>query len=104
MALYGDIIADQVKRGFIEQVNVSCIPEDCHFNPHHPVKKDSTTTPLRIVYDCSCRQSPTKPSLNDCLQAGLPSSMTCCTCLDNGYHCVVVKCHIQPHGWDIPRE
>ena len=72
MALYGDIIADQVKRGFIEQVNVSCIPEDCHFIPHHPVKKDSTTTPLRIVYDCSCRQSPTQPSLNDCLQAGPP--------------------------------
>ena len=72
MALYGNIIADQVKRGFIEQVNASCIPQDCHFIPHHPVKKDSTTTPLRIVYDCSCRQSPTQPSLNDCLQAGPP--------------------------------
>ena len=72
MSLYGDIIADQLKRGFIEQVKVSHIPEECHFIPHHPIKKDSTTTPLRIVYDCSCRQSPTQPSLNDCLQVGLP--------------------------------
>ena len=81
MALYGDIIADQVKRGFIEQVDVSCIPEDCHFIPHHPVKKDSTTTPLRIVYDCSCRQSPTQPSLNDCLQAGPPFINDLCAIL-----------------------
>ena len=72
MTLYGDIIADQLKRGFIEQVEVSHIPEECHFIPHHPIKKDSTTTPLRIVYNCSCRQSPTQPSLNDCLQVGPP--------------------------------
>ena len=41
-----------------------------HYIPHHPVKKDSTTTPIRIVYDCSCRQSKTHPSLNDCLVVG----------------------------------
>ena len=81
MALYGNIIADQVKCGFIKQVNASCIPQDCYFIPHHPLKKDSTTTPLRIIYDCSCRQSPTQPSLNDCLQAGPPFINDLCAIL-----------------------
>ena len=34
--------------------------------------KESATTPLRVVYDCSCRQSKTHPSLNDCLLTGPP--------------------------------
>ena len=70
-----------MKRGFIEQVDASYIPQDCHFISHHPVRKDSTTTPLRIVYDCSCRQSPTLPSLNDCLQAGPPFIIDLCAIL-----------------------
>ena len=41
-----------------------------HFIPHHPVVEDSPTTPVRIVYDCSCHQSSTSPSLNDCLTVG----------------------------------
>ena len=69
MTLYGHIIADQLQCGFIEQVDESQIPEQCHFIPHHPVKKDSAKTSMRIVYDCSCRQGPNQPSLNDCLQA-----------------------------------
>ena len=43
-----------------------------HYIPHHSVKKDSTTTPIRIVYDCSCRISADQPSLNDCLLTGPP--------------------------------
>ncbi|VDH97053.1 Hypothetical predicted protein [Mytilus galloprovincialis] len=43
-----------------------------HYIPHHPVKKDFTTTPIRIVYDCSCRQSRQLPSLNDCLLSTPP--------------------------------
>ena len=39
-----------------------------HYIPHHGVRKDSSTTPIRIVYDCSCRESDDKPSLNDCLK------------------------------------
>ena len=31
------------------------------------MKKDSPTTPVRIVYDCSCRRSQNHLSLNDCL-------------------------------------
>ena len=81
MKTYGEIISDQVKRGFIERVTESEIPHNCHFIPHHPVKKDSTTTPIRIVYDCSCRQSPSHPSLNDCLQVGPPFMNDLCSLL-----------------------
>ena len=43
------------------------VPGAAHYIPHHPVKKDSTTTPIRIVYDSSCRQSSEHPSLNNYL-------------------------------------
>ena len=81
LQIYDNIIADQVKRGFIERVRECDIPHDCHFIPHHAVKKQSTTTPVRIVYDCSCRQSPSYPSLNDCLQVGPPFLIDLCTLL-----------------------
>ena len=81
LKIYGDIIADQVKRGFIEMVREGEVPYNCHFIPHHAVKKQSATTPVRIVYDCSCRQSPHHPSLNDCLQTGPPFLVDLCTLL-----------------------
>ena len=34
------------------------------------MNKDSKTTPIRIVCDCSCRLSGNHPSLNDCLEVG----------------------------------
>lgn len=66
---YGEIINEQEKRGFIERVNDDEIKPNSklHYIPHHPVKKDSATTPIRIVYDCSCKQIPGSASLNDCL-------------------------------------
>ena len=79
MKTYGDIIADQEKRGFIEQVQPQENDQTVHYIPHHPVVKNSTTTPLRIVYDCSCRQSPITPSLNDCLQVGPPLLTDMCS-------------------------
>jgi len=70
---YGEIIADQEKRGFIERVEKSETTSNrVHYIPHHAVKKDSTTTPIRIVYDCSCRQSRDSPCLNDCLESTPP--------------------------------
>jgi hypothetical protein len=39
--------------------------------PHHYVKKDTNTTPIHIVYDCSCR-SRDQPSMNDCLMSTQP--------------------------------
>ena len=81
LKVYGDIIPDQVKRGFIERVRESDVPPNCHFIPHHAVKKQSNITPVRIVYDCSCRQSPHHPSLYDCLNVGAPFLVDFCTLL-----------------------
>ncbi|XP_063408858.1 uncharacterized protein LOC134692334 [Mytilus trossulus] len=65
---YGDIIAEQERRGFVETVDENEQKGGkIHYIPHHPIHKESSTTPIRIVYDCSCRQSPSHPSLNDCL-------------------------------------
>ncbi|VDI52882.1 Hypothetical predicted protein [Mytilus galloprovincialis] len=66
---YGEIIDEQEKRGFIERVDNEEIKPNIklQYIPHHPVKKDSVTTPIRIVYDCSCKQTPDSASLNDCL-------------------------------------
>lgn len=68
--IYGDIINDQLKQGFIEKVENPVVDENCHYLPHMGVIKDSTTTPLRIVFDCSARLKKGLPSLNDCLLTG----------------------------------
>jgi hypothetical protein len=66
LKLYGNIIANQEKRGFIEKVDVDInTNRTIHYIPHHAVKNDSLTTPIRLVYDCSCRESSGKASLND---------------------------------------
>ena len=54
---YSEIISEQKSRGFIEQVQTTSSTTSVHYIPHHPVRKESSTTPIRIVYDCSCRQS-----------------------------------------------
>ena len=81
LKMYGGIIEEQEKRGFIEKVNNISDQHDVHYIPHHPVRKDSTTTPIRIVYDCSCKQSPDAPSLNDCLHPGPPFLNDLCAIL-----------------------
>ena len=75
LSKYGEIIAEQEKRGFIEKVSGNTNTNESakiHYIPHHAVKKDSTTTPIRIVYDCSCKQNANSPSLNDCLSSEPP--------------------------------
>ncbi|VDI25888.1 Hypothetical predicted protein [Mytilus galloprovincialis] len=65
---YGDIIAEQERRAFVETVDEKEQKGvKIHYIPHHPIHKESSTTPIRIVYNCSCRQSPSHPSLSDCL-------------------------------------
>ena len=63
LSKYHEILKEQEHRGFIEQVEHSSKTTRCHYIPHHAVKKDSQTTPIRIVYDCSCHQSKDQPSL-----------------------------------------
>jgi len=69
LRLYGDIIRDQEMRGFIEKVEDDSDHQNgkLHYIPHHPVAKDSATTPIRIVFYCSCRASSDLHNLNDCL-------------------------------------
>lgn len=68
---YNQVIEDYLNRGFIEKVDISCnsVGGRVHYLAHHGVKKESVTTPVRIVYDCSAR-SGSGPSLNDCLLTG----------------------------------
>ena len=67
---YDSAIRDQQKKGMIEAVKVG---EPCsnrvHYLPHHAVvRRDKTTTKLRIVYDASAKSD--GPSLNECLHKG----------------------------------
>ena len=81
LQMYGAIIEEQERRGFIEKIDCSKQHRSKHYIPHHPVRKESSTTPIRIVYDCSCRQSPNSPSLNDCLDPGPPFLNDLCAIL-----------------------
>ena len=73
LQVYDNIINEQEKRGFVEKVSECDPPKSMiHYIPHHPVRKETATTPIRIVYDCSCRSSRHSPSLNDCLMSTPP--------------------------------
>jgi hypothetical protein len=74
---YNKIICDQLSNGIIEEA-----PEmaeslgKVHYLPHHPVvRRDKTTTKLRVVYDASCFEGDA-PSLNQCVHVG-PSFDQC---------------------------
>ena len=56
--IYGNIVLEQLTQGFIEQLQSSSMA-DAHYIPHHPVKKESSTTPIQIAYNCSCCRSQT---------------------------------------------
>ena len=70
LATCDGILKDQLQHDFIEQVHGDN-PAEGHYIPHRPVQKESKTTPIRIVYDCSCKERD-QPSLNDCLETGPP--------------------------------
>ena len=70
---YNRLVSDQLKHGFIEKIDPQeALPEGAkiHYLAHFGVRRESDTTPLRIVYDCSAGRT----SLNDCLITG-PSLM-----------------------------
>ena len=70
LKIYNGIIEEQLRRGFIETVPESELAKTSHYIPHHAIHKDSATTPVRIVYDFSCREARHLASLNDCLETG----------------------------------
>lgn len=65
---YDTIIKEYSKQGFIEQVDDDDIIG--HYLPHHCVEKQSSTTPIRIVFNASSKSNKTVPSLNDMLEKG----------------------------------
>ena len=79
LSKYQEIIADQEHCRFIEKVDSATHSKHCHYIPHHAARKNSSTTPLQIVYDCSCQQSKKHPSLNDCLHTGEPQLNDLCS-------------------------
>ena len=74
LAEYDSIIKAQEKTGIIEKVspNESISNETkIHYVPRQAVvRKDATTTKLRIVYDASAKSHKSAVALNDCLEAG----------------------------------
>lgn len=66
---YDQIFKDWMAEGIIEEM-VDDPGNGGHYIPHRPVfKPDSLTTPVRPVYDASCRVGK-HPSLNMCLETG----------------------------------
>ena len=78
LTIYDNITKEQEQRGFIEKIPESERSVNKESNrivryiPHHPVKKDLSSTPVRVVYSCSCRANAESPSLNDCLSSSSP--------------------------------
>ena len=61
---YDSVIKDQIERGIVEVVNEETKPDIVHYIPHHAaIRRDKTTTKLRIVYDASAKSD--GASLND---------------------------------------
>ena len=79
--LYNNIIQEQECRGFIKQVSATLTAAVCSLLVPPSRQKDSQTTPIWIVYDCSCRETPHAASLNDCLMVGPPFLNDLCTIL-----------------------
>ena len=78
---YNEILTDQERRGFIEWVYPPADHTKGHYIPHHAVRKESSTTSIHIIYDCSCHQSKDQPSLYDCLLSGDPQLNDLCCIL-----------------------
>ena len=72
LKLYSKIVCEQEQHGLIECVWDAAITGNVHSLPHRIVEKDSSTTPIRILYDCSCRANKFFAGLNDFLMVCPP--------------------------------
>ncbi|XP_057374753.1 uncharacterized protein LOC130695607 [Daphnia carinata] len=71
LGVFATIIKDQLDRQFIEKVYWEQDKKGCHYIPYHYVRKESSTTPIRIVYNCS-NKGWDSVSFNDCVETGAP--------------------------------
>ena len=69
LSLFDRLIRHQLENEFIEKVPDADLNKICHYIPYHYVTKDSSTTPLRIVYNCS-QKGWNGVSFNDCVETG----------------------------------
>ena len=69
---YNNVFQDWLVEGFIEVVNnVDAVSSSVYYLPHRAVfKPESLTTPVRPVFDASCKAGYRSPSLNDLLEKG----------------------------------
>lgn len=67
---YSEFLYDYLNNGHMEQVPYTVTPPNVYYIPHHCIiKRESSTTPLRVVFDASSH-APGMPSLNDVLHTG----------------------------------
>ncbi|XP_069173545.1 uncharacterized protein [Procambarus clarkii] len=90
LKLYHKIIKKQLDDKFIEVVT-NDNPKEGHYLPHHPVLKNSVTTQLQRVFNCSAKTKQSSVSLNDCLQTG-PN-------LTQRLYDVLLKFHIRTYAY-----
>ncbi|XP_069159809.1 uncharacterized protein [Procambarus clarkii] len=69
LQMYHAVVQQQLANKFIEVVEEDN-HKTGHYLPHHTVLKDSVTTPIRIVFNCSAKLKADSMSLNDYLQTG----------------------------------
>lgn len=73
---YKQFIDEYIALGHAKYVDINFsnyreISSNCYFMPHQAVFKASSTTSLRVVFDCSAR-TPSGRSLNDCFITAAP--------------------------------
>ncbi|MEL7428249.1 MAG: reverse transcriptase domain-containing protein, partial [Bacteroidota bacterium] len=66
---YASAIQQLIELNFVERVTNTEAGKEVHYLPHHGVKKDSISTPLRVVFNASSKAQKGF-SLNDCLLRG----------------------------------
>ncbi|UYV77129.1 hypothetical protein LAZ67_14003397 [Cordylochernes scorpioides] len=68
---YDEVFRSWFRENLIEEVDGEGIKPIGHYLPHRPIYKvQSETTPIRPVYDASCKASKRSLSLNECLETG----------------------------------
>ncbi|XP_072394175.1 uncharacterized protein [Diabrotica undecimpunctata] len=66
---YSSFIKSFIDNHYLNPIQPSTAINNAYYLPHHCIYKESSTTPLRVVFDASAH-APNFPSLNDTLYSG----------------------------------